>query len=384
MTSASMTEKPRDKSLSVTAVFPAPIPPATDTRFTGTRYLEPVTRQSTLGVTYGYVHLGNVATGLWGETLARYLVRRLIMLIGVVFVITVGAFYLIHLLPGDPAAVILGTGDSPANKAKLYKQLGLNKPVIEQYFVWIKNVLRGNLGTSFVTGTSVWSTIKAALPIDVEIIIISQILAFAAAIPTAMRSARKPDGALDRILSAGSFTLLSVPSFVLIVVLVLVVAIKLGVPHTGVSSYVSLSANWVENLESLALPSITLAIGSYVVYYRVLRSDLIATLQDEFITMARSKGISQRRIMWRHAFRPSSVALLGAASVNIGGLLAAGFVVQYLLQIPGLGYTLIQAIDMSDFLVVQGIVLTVSVLVVAINFFFDFVINMVDPRISRE
>ena len=164
------------------------------------------------------------------------------MLIGIVFVITVGAFYLIHLLPGDPAAVILGTGDSPANRAKLYRQLGLNKPIIEQYFVWIKNILRGNLGTSFITETSVWSTIKAALPIDIETIIISQILAFAFAIPTAMRSARKPDGVVDRILSAGSFTLLSVPSFVLIVVLVLVVAIKLGVPHTGPSSYVSLSA----------------------------------------------------------------------------------------------------------------------------------------------
>jgi peptide/nickel transport system permease protein len=306
------------------------------------------------------------------------------MLIGVVFVITVGAFYLIHLLPGDPAAVILGTGDSPANKAKLYKQLGLNKPVIEQYFVWIKNVLRGNLGTSFITETSVWSTIKAALPIDVEIIIISQILAFAAAIPTAMRSARKPDGALDRILSAGSFTLLSVPSFVLIVVLVLVVAIKLGVPHTGVSSYVSFSSNWIVNLESLALPSVTLAIGSYVVYYRVLRSDLIATLQEEFITMARSKGISQRRIMWRHAFRPSSVSLLGTAGVNIGGLLAGGFIVQYLLAIPGLGFQLIGSIGRSDYLVVQGIVLVVSVGVIVINFAFDLAINIADPRISRE
>jgi peptide/nickel transport system permease protein len=316
--------------------------------------------------------------------LARYLVKRLIMLIGIVFVISVGAFYLIHLLPGDPAVVILGTGDSPANRAKLYSQLGLNKPIVEQYFVWIKNVLRGNLGTSFISQTSVWSTIKTALPIDVEIIVLSQILAFVFAIPTAMRSARKPDGWMDRILSAGSFTLLSIPSFVMIVVLVLIVSIKLGVPHTGVSSYVSLSTNWITNLESLALPSITLAIGSFVVYYRILRSDLIATLQEEFITMARSKGISQRRIMWRHAFRPSSVALLGTAGVNIGGLLAGGFIVQYLLSIPGLGYMLIYSIGRSDYLVVQGIVLVVSVGVILINFFFDFVINVVDPRISRE
>jgi peptide/nickel transport system permease protein len=311
-------------------------------------------------------------------------VRRLIMLIGIVFVISVGAFYLIHLLPGDPAAVILGTGDSPANRAKLYKQLGLNRPIIEQYFVWIKNVLRGNLGTSFITGGSVWATIKAALPIDVETIIISQILAFAVAIPTAMRSARKPDGLVDRILSAGSFTLLSVPSFVLIVVLVLVVAIKLGVPHTGPSSYVSLTQDWIGNLESMALPSITLAIGSYVVYYRVLRSDLIATLQEEYITMARSKGISSRRIMWRHAFRPSTVALLGTAGVNIGGLLAGGFIVQFILAMPGLGYQLIAAIGRSDYLLVQGIVLVVSVGVILINFAFDFATNLVDPRISRE
>jgi peptide/nickel transport system permease protein len=306
------------------------------------------------------------------------------MLIGIVFVISVGAFYLIHLLPGDPAAVILGTGDSPSNRAKLYKQLGLNKPIIEQYFVWIKNVLRGRLGTSFITDTSVWSTIKAALPIDIETIIISQILAFGFAIPTAMRSARKPDGVVDRILSAGSFTLLSVPSFVLIVVLVLVVAIKLGVPHTGPSSYVSLSSDWIGNLESMALPSITLAIGSYVVYYRVLRSDLIATLQEEYITMARSKGISSRRIMWRHAFRPSTVALLGTAGVNIGGLLAGGFIVQFILAMPGLGYQLIAAIGRSDYLVVQGIVLVVSVGVILINFAFDFATNLVDPRISRE
>jgi peptide/nickel transport system permease protein len=311
-------------------------------------------------------------------------VKRLIMLIGIVFVISLGAFYLIHLLPGDPAVVILGTGDSPANRAKLYSQLGLNKPIAEQYFVWIKNVLHGNLGTSFISQTSVWSTIKTALPIDVEIIVLSQILAFALAVPTAMRSARKPDGWLDRILSAGSFTLLSIPSFVIIVVLVLFVSIKLGLPHTGVSSYVSIGTNWITNLESLALPSFTLAIGSFVVYYRVLRSDLIATLQEEFITMARSKGISQRRIMWRHAFRPSSVALLGTAGVNIGGLLAGGFIVQYILNIPGLGYTLISSIGRSDYLVVQGIVLVVSVGVILINFFFDFVINVVDPRISRE
>jgi peptide/nickel transport system permease protein len=306
------------------------------------------------------------------------------MLIAIVFVISVGSFYLIHLLPGNITTVIEGPGASPENQAKLFKLLGLNKPIYEQYFIWIGNVVRGNLGVSFISQTSVASTIGSALPIDLEIILLSQILAFAFAIPLAMRSARKPDGWLDRIMSATSFTLLSVPAFIIIVLLVLFVSVKLAIPHTGPSSYVSFGQDWIINLDSMALPAITLAAGSFVLYFRVLRSDLIATLQEEFITMARSKGISQRRILWRHALRPSSVALLGTAGVNIGGLLAGGFNVEYLLDIPGLGYTLIQAINESDYLLVQGIVLVVSVGVVLINFIFDFVINIVDPRISRE
>ncbi len=316
--------------------------------------------------------------------MARYVARRLATLVGIVFVISVGSFYLIHLLPGDPATVILGTGASPAARAALYRQLGLNRPLVTQYLVWIGHVLHGNLGVSFISETPVLATIRTALPIDLELILISQVLAFAGAIPLAMRAARRPNGILDRTLSAGSFTLLSIPPFIIIVLLVLLVSIKWGLANTGPSSYVSLGSDWIVNLESLALPSITLAVGSFVIYFRVLRADLITTLQEEFITMARSKGLRQRRIMWRHAFRPSSVALLGTAGVNIGGLLAGGFVVEYLLSIPGLGYTLIAAISSSDYLLVQGIVLVVSVGVVLINFLFDFLTSIVDPRISRE
>ncbi|MGA2293736.1 MAG: ABC transporter permease [Acidimicrobiales bacterium] len=314
----------------------------------------------------------------------QYVVRRLLQLLGIVFVISVGSFYLIHLLPGNPAVVILGNAYNATTKAALYKQLGLNKPIIEQYFIWMGHVLHGDLGTSFISRVSVLTTIKAALPIDLEMILISQVLALVIAIPLAMVSSRRPDGPIDRVLSAGSFTLLSVPPFIIIVLLVLLVSIKMNVANTGPSAYVPFGTNWVTNLESLSLASITVALGSFTLYYRVLRSDLIATMQEEFITMARSKGLSRRRIMWRHAFRPSSVTLLGAASVNLGGLLAALFVVQYLLAIPGLGYTLIAAINTSDYLLVQGIVLVVCVGVVVLNFVFDFIINLVDPRISRE
>ena len=294
--------------------------------------------------------------------MARYILQRLVTLIAILFVVSIGSFYLIHLLPGDPVFLILGFNYSPVTKAILDAQLGLNQPIYLQYFTWIGHVLHGNLGTSFISHQSVGSTIMRALPIDGELIIISQILAFGAAIPLAMKAARNPDSVLDRILSAGSFVLLSVPGFIVIIFLVLFVSIKLGVPNTGPATYVPFLQNPLVNLTSLMLPSLTIAIGAFVLYFRVLRSDLTGVLQEEFITMARSKGISTRRIMWRHAFRPASVALLGTAGVNIGGALAAGFIVQFLLAIPGLGFTLVTAINANDYLLVQGIVLVTTIL----------------------
>ena len=316
--------------------------------------------------------------------MARYILQRLVTLIAILFVVSIRSFYLIHLLPGDPVFLILGFNYSPVTKAILDAQLGLNQPIYLQYFTWIGHVLHGNLGTSFISHQSVGSTIMRALPIDGELIIISQILAFGAAIPLAMKAARNPDSVLDRILSAGSFVLLSVPGFIVIIFLVLFVSIKLGVPNTGPATYVPFLQNPLVNLTSLMLPSLTIAIGAFVLYFRVLRSDLTGVLQEEFITMARSKGISTRRIMWRHAFRPASVALLGTAGVNIGGALAAGFIVQFLLAIPGLGFTLVTAINANDYLLVQGIVLVISAAVVIVNFIFDFIIFLVDPRIARD
>ena len=316
--------------------------------------------------------------------MGRYLLQRLVTLIAILFVVSIGSFYLIHLLPGDPAFLILGFNYNPVTKAVLDAQLGLNQPIYLQYFTWIGHVLHGNLGTSFISHQPVLSTILRAIPIDLEMIVISQIIAFGAAIPLAMRSAKRPDSTLDRLLSAGSFVLLSVPGFIVIVLLVLIVSVKLGIPNTGPSTYVPFMQNPFQNLSSLLLPSITLAVGSFVLYFRVLRSDLTGVLQEEFITMARSKGISQKRIMWRHAFRPASVSLLGSAGVNIGGLLASGFIVQFLLAIPGIGFILVNAINTSDYLLVQGVVLFISGAVVLVNFMFDFIIFFVDPRISRD
>lgn len=314
--------------------------------------------------------------------MGRYLVRRAIQLVVVSFAISVLAFLLVHLLPGDPSVVILGPNDTAANRAALLKQLGLNLPIWQQYFIWLRAVFHGNLGQSYLNHESVTHILATGFPIDLEIVIISQIVAFAVAIPLALVVARRPNQPLDTVSSSAAFGLLALPPFVIAPIMVAVFAVGLNwFPATG---YVPLSQSVGQNLLHMILPSLAITAGSIAVYFRLLRSDLITTLQEDFITMARSKGLSNRRIMWRHAFRPSTFSLLAAAGVNIGSLIAGTFVVEFLFAIPGIGYSLVQAVYQRDYLVVQGISLVVAIVFVIIQFGVDFLFTVVDPRVVRE
>lgn len=315
--------------------------------------------------------------------MAKYAAKRFVALVVILFFVSLGTFFIVHLLPGNPAITILGPNATAHNVVLVDRQLGLNKPIWQQYFIWLGNVLHGNLGKSFVDHVSVVTTIANAYPIDIELVVISQIMAFIVAIPLALLAARRPNKALDRYATAGTFALLAMPSFIVAPILVLLLAVDYHV-FPGPASYVPLTTNFWSNIHTMLLPSIVLAIGSIALYYRLLRNDLIATLQQEFITMARSKGLSDRRILFRHALRPSSVSLLASAGINIGGLIAGTFVVEYLLQLPGLGYVLVNSIAQDNYIVVQGIVLVVAVAVILINFFVDFLFSIVDPRISRD
>jgi peptide/nickel transport system permease protein len=318
-----------------------------------------------------------------GGHVAKYVAKRLAALIVILFFVTLGTFFLVHLLPGKPAVTILGPNATAHNIAVVNHQLGLDKPLWQQYFVWLGHVLQGDLGQSFVTHQSVVSTIANAFPIDVELIVISQIVAFAVAVPLAIAASRRPYQAVDTAATAGTFALLAMPPFIVAPLLVLVFSVDLHV-FPGPASYVPIGESFWSNIHAMLLPSIVVAIGSIVLYYRLLRNDLISTLQEGFITMARSKGLSERRLLYRHALRPSSVSLLASAGINIGSLIAGTFVVEFLLQLPGLGYELVVAINQDDYLVVQGIVLVIAVAVVVLNVLVDFLFTVVDPRISLD
>jgi peptide/nickel transport system permease protein len=314
--------------------------------------------------------------------MGKYFLRRFIQLVVVAFIISVLTFLLVHLLPGNPAVVILGANDSPHNRAILDAQLGLNKPLFQQYITWLGAVFHGNLGQSYLDHESVTHIIATGWPIDLELIVISQVIAFAVAIPLALVTSRRPNRSLDNVSTTSTFGLLALPPFVIAPVLVAVFAVGLHwFPATG---YVPLSQDVATNLHDMILPSLAITAGSIAVYYRLFRSDLISTLQEDFITMARSKGLSARWIMWRHAFRPSSFSLLAASGVNIGALIAGTFIVEFLFAINGLGYSLVQAVNERDYLVVQGISLVVAIVYVVLQFIIDFVFTLVDPRVTRE
>ncbi len=314
--------------------------------------------------------------------MGKYLFRRFLQLLVVSFVISVLVFLLVHLLPGDPTEVILGPNDTAANRAILLKQLGLNLPLWHQYIVWLNAAFHGNLGTSYLDHESVTHILATGAPVSIELILLSQIIAFAVAIPLALVVSRKPNRSADNISTTATFGLLALPPFVVAPLLVAVFAVGLGwFPATG---YTPFTQAPLTNLHEMILPSLAITAGSIAVYFRVLRSDLISTLQQDFITMARSKGLSNRRIMWRHAFRPSSFSLLAVAGINIGSLIAGTFVVELLFALPGIGYALVQAVEQRDYLVVQGISLVVAIAFVVIQFIIDFIFTIVDPRVVRE
>jgi peptide/nickel transport system permease protein len=297
------------------------------------------------------------------------------------FLISILTFLLVHLLPGNPADAILGPNQTPANRALLFKQLGLNKPLLQQYWTWLVNVLHGNLGISFLSHQNVTTTIANAFPVDIELILFSQIIAFAIAVPLALVASRHPNRLFDRISGVTTFGMLAMPPFVIGPILALVFAVKIHLfPATGAPSFTSQP---LTNIHDMVLPSITLALGSIAVYFRLLRGDLISTLQEDFITMAKSKGLSTRYIMSRHALRPSSFSMLASAGLNIGTLITGAFVVEYLFGLNGIGAQIVNSINARDYLEVQGMALLVALVYVFVNFIVNFLYTVLDPRVAR-
>lgn len=313
--------------------------------------------------------------------MARLALRKFLMLVPVVLVVSILTFLLLNLLPGNPVFLILGPGATPKGVAQLTQQLHLNQPIYVRYADWLWAALHGNFGQSYLNHVPASTLIHQALPVTLELLVFSQIIALAVAIPLGVYAARRPGGWIDQGSSAFSFGMLAIPAFLLGVLLVGIFAVHWHLfPATG---YTHLTANLGRNLRSLFLPALTLALGSLATYVRLLRSDMIATLQQDFVTVARSKGLSSRYILWHHAFRPSTFSLVTVAGLNVGALIGGAFIVEVIFGIPGIGSLTLHSIYQRDYLVVQACVLIIAVGYVFVNFIVDLVYPFLDPRVRR-
>lgn len=313
--------------------------------------------------------------------MTKFVGRRLIYLLPVLFAVTLLTFLIASLLPGDLASTILGDQATPEKVAALRVQMGLDLPLWQRYLHWLWGVLHGDLGRSFRTGETVLAAVTDRLPISLELMVIAEAMGLVIAIPLAILCAVKSGSTLDRFLTGLAFGKLSLPSFLVAILLIYLFAVQLNwLPATG---WVPFAEDPAANIRSFVLPGVTLAFAEWPVLMRVLRSDMIATLQEDYIAMAKAKGLRPARILLVHALKPSSLTLVTVAGINIGRLIGGALIVETVFALPGIGRLLVGAIYARDFIILQGVVLFVAVGFVIVNFVVDMLYAVLDPRIRH-
>jgi peptide/nickel transport system permease protein len=306
--------------------------------------------------------------------------KKLLQLVVVLLVVTFFSFSLLHLTPGDPAR----TQKPFATEQQLEpirEEIGLNEPFLVQYKNWLFDFVRGDFGRDYSTNLPVKDSISKQLGISLQLIFYAQFLALLIAIPLGVFAAYKAGTWFDKIANAGAFGAIAIPPFVVAFVLIFYLAVQAGWFPT--QQYVAFGTDPAEHFKHMFLPALSLAIAQIAIYMRLLRSDMIQTLQEDFITMAKAKGLTNRRILWRHALRPSSFTLLTAAALNFGALIGGAVVIEFVFQLPGIGLGLVTAVSTRQYSAVQAYIALIAVAFVLFNAFVDGLYSVLDPRIRR-
>lgn len=308
-----------------------------------------------------------------------FVARRLLQLVPVAVGVTIIVFFMIHLIPGDPARTILGIHATPKAIAELHREWGLNRPLLSQYWLFLDRLLHGNLGQSLFYGTSVSSLILSHLPPTLWLLTYATVLTVLISVPLAVLAASRRDGIRDHVVRAVPLVGLGMPQFWLGFLLIYVFAISLRI--FPVSGY---GTGFTGHLQSMFLPSLTVALALTPVVIRSLRASMLNVLTAEYIVTARSKGVSSRRLFLRHVLRNAVIPAVTVLAINIGFLVGATVIIEQIFAIPGIGQLMINAIFQRDFPVVQGVTLVFAIMVVLVNLLADMSYAALDPRVSFE
>ncbi|MHB0770611.1 ABC transporter permease [Bradyrhizobium sp. 5.13L] len=311
----------------------------------------------------------------------NFVVRRLLAILPVLLAVSLLTFLIASLLPGDLALVILGDQATPENVAALRRDMGLDQPLWWRYLSWLGQVLQGDLGRSFRTGQTVLQAVAERIPVSLQLMLMAEFIGLLIGVPLAIACAARAGGGFDRFMTGGAFAMLSMPSFLTAILLIYLFAVELRwLPATG---YVPFTEAPLANLRFFVLPALTLALAEWPGIMRVLRSDMIATLQEDYIALAKAKGLKPSRILFVHALKPSSLTLVTVTGINIGRLLGGTLIVESIFALPGIGRLLVGAIYTRDLVILQGVVLLVACGFVIVNFIVDMLYAVLDPRIRH-
>ena len=311
--------------------------------------------------------------------MGRFLVKRILSVIPVLFVVSVVVFLLVHLVPGDPAAAMLGDMATEADIAALRERMGLNRPLLEQYVVWVGNVLHGDFGESVSGNETVLSMILSHLQPTVFLSLYSLMIAAVIAIPLGMIAARKKGAMVDHSVTVISLAGISLPSFLLGLFLMLLFAVRLK--WFPVSGYVPPSQGMASHLRSLCLPAITLGFMNAALMMRMTRASMLEVLGSDYMKMAKAKGVKEFFLIAKHAFKNTLVTVITVIGQSIVQALAGAAVVESLFAIPGLGQLMVNSIGRRDYYVNQSIVLLIAVFNVLVTMLIDIIYGLVDPRV---
>lgn len=337
--------------------------------------------------TFGLIMLiGTIAAFL---TNGRYALRRILGIIPILLVVSFVVFSLMASLPGDPAINILGPAATPDAVERINAELGLDEPFFNRYGNWLGDAVMGDLGESIQLREEVADGISRTITVSLQLMAYALILAILIAFPLGVYTAYRNGTRQDRSINMAMLGFFAIPPFVLAITLVLFLAIG-GIEVGGFDAgfkilpgarYVALGDSVVDHFKHMLLPSVSLSLGIAAVFMRLLRSDMIATLRMPFIDLARSKGVSPTRILWRHALRPSVFTLLTVMGFTVGALIGGSVIIEIIFGLPGIGTYMFGAIISRDFIIVQGGTMVIATLYILILTMVDFLYLAIDPRL---
>ncbi|MBM4340680.1 MAG: ABC transporter permease [Deltaproteobacteria bacterium] len=311
--------------------------------------------------------------------MAAYLLKRTLILIITLLLVSIVIFAILMVIPGDPAQIILGINATPETLRSLRQQMGLDRPVIVQYLSYMKHLALGDLGRSITYDVSITSLIFSRLQVTVPLTILSMIFALLISIPTGIYSSLHRNRMGDYGIMVFSQIGLAVPAFWAGILLILLFAVTLHwLPAGGFQTW---QVNPFKALQSLLLPAFSLGFVRAAVLTRMTRSSMLEVLGEDYIRTARSKGLSKTMVVYKHAFRNAIIPVVTIVGLQAGDLLAGAIIIENVFHLPGVGRLVFEAIGQRDLPVIQGVVLLIAVMIVIINFVIDVAYRYLDPRI---